>query len=174
MKKTLAPGLVVLISLMMWIGVAQAKTVDAGHVLTDSQWQTLLRTADGEMIKLEKFKGQVIYLDFWASWCPPCRVSFPWMADVHRKFENKGLVIVANSVDEDANDGLRYAISQQAPFVVTLDSRAKLADQFNVPGMPTSYLIDRQGHVRMRHIGFKIEDAAKIEGAIEMLLGEQP
>lgn len=141
--------------------------------VTLAQWQTPVTDQQGNAIRLADYRGKVIYLDFWASWCPPCRVSFPWMVELQKRYADQGLVVIANSVDEQVKDVTSYLQGQTIPFVVTLDPEGKLAEQFNVPGMPTSYLIDAKGQIRFRHVGFRAADANKLEQAIAQVLKEQ-
>ena len=129
-------------------GVAAAEPVDAGA------------------IDLSAYHGKVVYVDFWASWCVPCRQSFPWMNTMHRQYGRDGLVIIAVNMDQvraEADDFLR---KYPAEFKVHYDSEGRLAPRFKVRGMPTSALLGRDGEVLLIHEGFKSKDAADLEAAI--------
>ena len=108
-------------------------------------------TLEGTIPSLE---GKVVLLDFWASWCAPCKASFPAMADLQRRFADKGLVILAVSVDDDGRAFARFVERASPPFATVRDAQHKLVSQMGVPTMPTSFLIDRTGAVRFRHEGF--------------------
>ena len=98
--------------------------------------------------------GRVVLVDFWASWCAPCKASFPAFARLHANFASRGLVIVAVSVDEKPAPYASFVQKWQPPFAVVRDTNQKLVSAVNVPSMPTSYLVGRDGRVRFVHRGF--------------------
>ena len=98
--------------------------------------------------------GRVVLVDFWASWCAPCKASFPAFARLHSDFVSRGLVIVAVSVDEKPASFASFVQKWQPPFAVVRDTNQKLVSAVNVPSMPTSYLLGRDGRVRFVHRGF--------------------
>jgi peroxiredoxin len=102
----------------------------------------------------EELKGQVILLDFWASWCSPCKISFPWMQGQMEKHAGEGLTIIAVSVDEKRENVQRFLKSFKISFTVVRDAQQKLVAAADIPTMPTSYLIDRSGKIRFIHAGF--------------------
>jgi thiol-disulfide isomerase/thioredoxin len=118
--------------------------------------------------------GKVVLLDFWASWCSPCLHSFPWMNELQRRHGAEGLVIVAVNLDQDR--ALADAFLQKVParFRVEYDAAGAVARQFGVQAMPTSFLIDRSGQVRLRHAGFKEKQREEREAEIVQLLKEPP
>jgi thiol-disulfide isomerase/thioredoxin len=123
---------------------------------------------------LPKTSGKVMLVDFWATWCAPCKASFPAYARLHSEFGSKGLVIVAVSVDEDKSAYARFVREFNPLFAVELDAEKTLVREIDVPTMPTSYLVDREGRVRYIHAGFHgstTEDTLRRE--IEELLAEQ-
>jgi thiol-disulfide isomerase/thioredoxin len=107
--------------------------------------------------------GKVVLVDFWASWCPPCRLSFPAYGRLNAEFASKGLVIVAVSVDQDRADYEAFVTRLAPPFFVALDRDQSLVRTAQVPTMPTCYLVDRRGRVRYLHSGFR---GAETEEAI--------
>ncbi len=118
-------------------------------------------------------KGKVVLVDFWASWCAPCKASFPAMAELHQRFAGRGLVILAISVDQDGKAYARFLDKNHPPFATVRDLDQKLVAAFGAQTMPTSFLVDRQGVVRFRHDGF--HGAATAEAyaqQIEKLLSE--
>lgn len=115
---------------------------------------------------LSDYAGKVVYVDFWASWCGPCRASFPFMADMVREFGDD-LTIVAINVDEQRADADGFLADFETPFDIVYDPAGTLASLFKVPGMPTSYLYDRNGQFIERHIGFRSSDKASIREKIE-------
>ena len=116
---------------------------------------------------LHNYAGKVVYVDFWASWCIPCRASFPFMADMTNEF-GEDLAIVAINVDEDKNDALEFLASFEfdIPFEIVFDPNGELAAGFAIPGMPTSYLFDASGNQLLRHVGFRKSVSADLRRAI--------
>ncbi len=128
-----------------------------------------LPTAGAETT-LAEFKGRVVYLDFWASWCGPCKQSFPWMNSLADRYRDKGLEIIAVNVDTSRPPAERFLKSLPARFTVAFDASGNTAKQYAVTAMPMSYLIDVDGKVLLAHSGFKPADTAAIENAIEQAL----
>lgn len=116
--------------------------------------------------------GKVVYLDFWASWCAPCKQSFPWMQAMLKKYEHEGLRIVTVNLDRDHSAALKFLKETEAPFYVYYDSTGDVAARFQLAGMPTSLLYARDGTLHLRHEGFSKADTLKMERTIEDLLGE--
>ena len=126
-----------------------------------------------ENVRLSDNKGKVVYLDFWASWCGPCKQSFPWMNAMQEKYKNKGFEIIAVNLDANNEDAQKFLISTLAKFTVAFDSKGQTPLKFGVKGMPTSYLIDREGKIVMQHMGFNATDREKLEQKIQNLLVEK-
>jgi peroxiredoxin len=127
---------------------------------------------DGNTVSLSDLKGSVVYVDFWATWCPPCRESFPWMESMHQRYQDLGLQIVAISLDQKSDLIKSFLKSHNASFTILHDSEGGTAEAFKVKGMPSSYLVDRKGNIRMRHAGFNDDDKAELESKIKQLLTE--
>ncbi len=125
---------------------------------------------DHGQINLNDYRGKVVYLDFWASWCAPCRKSFPWMNALNDRFKDKGLVIIAINLDEDKALTKRFIDDTQPNFTLAYDSSGKSAERYGLKGMPSSYLIGRDGQLISQHIGFRTKEVAKIESEIASLL----
>jgi cytochrome c biogenesis protein CcmG, thiol:disulfide interchange protein DsbE len=129
-----------------------------------------LPNAGGNAIALEKLRGQVVYLDFWASWCGPCRRSFPWMSELQERYKDRGLVIVAINVDKKRADAERFLQTNSARFTVLFDPEGSAPLAYDVVGMPSSYLIDRHGMIVDVEPGFLDERKLAREQAIRALL----
>jgi cytochrome c biogenesis protein CcmG, thiol:disulfide interchange protein DsbE len=106
------------------------------------------------------------YVDFWASWCAPCKQSFPWMNGVRESFAKRGVDIVAINVDSRRSDADRFLRQNNAAFAVAFDASGVAPKTFAVKSMPSAYLIDPDGRVRWIHRGFREGDGAKIEAEI--------
>jgi cytochrome c biogenesis protein CcmG/thiol:disulfide interchange protein DsbE len=131
-----------------------------------------LTTAAGERVDLEALRGKVVLLDFWASWCAPCKRSFPWMGEMQRKYGARGLTVVAVNVDRKRADAERFLQLVPAPFVVAFDPAGATPAAYAVPGMPTSYLIDASGRIAYVGQGFHDERKDEVEERIRALLGK--
>jgi thiol-disulfide isomerase/thioredoxin len=121
-------------------------------------------------VSLAQLKGKVVYLDFWASWCGPCRQSFPWMNEMHAKYGAKGLVVLAINVDATTADAKKFLSETPAKFEITYDAKGVTPKAFGIRGMPTSYLIDRTGKVLSTHAGFNPAKKSEMEAAIKHAL----
>jgi cytochrome c biogenesis protein CcmG, thiol:disulfide interchange protein DsbE len=129
-----------------------------------------LPTAKGDAVALEKLRGKVVYVDFWASWCGPCRRSFPWMSEMQQKYGTRGLVVVAINVDKKRADADRFLAQTPAGFTVVYDEAGATPSTYGVKGMPSSYLIDAQGKVTFVERGFLDEHKAELEQRIAALV----
>jgi len=103
---------------------------------------------------LNEAKGQVVYLDFWASWCGPCRKSFPWLNAMQAKYKNQGFKVISVNVDAERSLADEFLQALPAHFTVIYDPKGKVARQFKLKGMPSSYLINKQGEMVSAHVGF--------------------
>lgn len=122
------------------------------------------------VVHLEDLKGKVIYLDFWASWCEPCRKSFPWMHDIKQSYADQGFEIVAVNLDKDRKLADVFLQEMDVNFIVAFDEDGESASRYNIKGMPSSYLIGRDGQVYASHTGFHDKDKEPLESAIKSLL----
>ncbi len=122
-------------------------------------------------ISLKELAGKVVYVDFWASWCGPCKQSFPFMNELQKKYASAGLQIVAINVDKSRDDAAIFLNKNPAQFAVAFDSEGTVPAQYNVKGMPSSYLLGRDGKLIYVHRGFKAQDQAEIEAKIRTALG---
>ncbi|HEY3659164.1 MAG TPA: TlpA disulfide reductase family protein [Steroidobacteraceae bacterium] len=124
-------------------------------------------------IDLGEFRGRVLYLDFWASWCAPCQQSFPWLQLMKDTYEGQGLTVVAVNLDQHRSDAERFLARFHPNFDVRFDPLAEAAERFKVQGMPTSMIIDRRGVVRFTHIGFRPVDGTVYENQLREILAEK-
>ncbi|MBY5920563.1 TlpA family protein disulfide reductase [Ferrimonas balearica] len=113
----------------------------------------------------------VVYLDFWASWCGPCRYSFPFMNRLHTELGPKGLTVVAVNVDVDPEDAKPFLAKYPADFAIHYDPEGTIAEAYQVPGMPTSYLI-KDGEILVRHVGFRKSESDALMDEVASYLKE--
>ena len=124
-------------------------------------------------IKLKEYLGKVVYVDFWASWCPPCLKSFPYMNQLHQQFSSKGLKIIAVNLDEQREDADHFTRETPHVFTIAYDNQNRdCAGAFDLKAMPSSYLIDKKGTIRQAFLGFKSEEVEQVTGLIMQLLAE--
>ena len=115
-------------------------------------------------------KGKVVYVDFWASWCVPCRKSFPWMNAMQAKHQSQGLVVLSINLDAQVSLAEKFLIQTPANFAIIYDQKGVLAKKFQLKGMPSSYLFNRQGKLINAHSGFNGKKQQKYEQEIAQAL----
>ena len=142
------------------------------NALASNKAPTFNLQGDNGEISLDQYKGQVVYVDFWASWCVPCKHAFPWMNDLHKRYGDKGLKIVAINLDKDKKDAHTFLKLFPADFEVAYDPEGVAAESYRVKVMPTAYLIDQQGNLVKSHKGFRIEQSGDMEETIRKLLSQ--
>lgn len=125
-----------------------------------------LPTRDGN-VSLESLRGRVVLVDFWASWCDPCRNSFPWMSALQDRYAEKGLTVVAINLDKDRSAAQEFLDRFPASFPVAFDPSGKTAEAFKVSAMPSSFIISRTGTIVLAHAGFDPRKTGEIESLIK-------
>lgn len=126
----------------------------------------------GKKLDISSYKSKVIYLDFWASWCPPCKLSFPHLNNLHNELYKQGFEVIAINLDENKNDAEEFLQQHPVNFTVAYDGAGKCPRGYKVMAMPTSYIIDKEGVVREVHLGFKEDSISKIRKTVLALLSE--
>jgi peroxiredoxin len=132
-----------------------------------------LPVLDGDTrVSLADFRGEVIYLTFWASWCTPCRQEMPYLAQLWQRHHEQGFQVVAINVEENSDLAREFIQQFAVPFPVLWDSDRTVSSSYRVPGFPTHYIIDRSGHIRFSGLGFNLADVGAISQEVETLLAE--
>jgi len=121
-------------------------------------------------LDLNHYAGKVVILDFWASWCVPCRRSFPWMNEMQKKYAQDGLVIIAVNVDREVENAAAFLAEYPANFEIIYDPAAELAKEYKIQVMPSSFVIGRDGASIDRHTGFKVNKQDEYEAVIRAAL----
>ena len=166
-KNTLLAGALAL-GIFSTTAMAGGKAIKVGDLLPE------LNTFGLEGSLPTDLKGKVVVLDFWASWCGPCKESFPVMNDLQKKYGKKGLVILAVNVDEKAEAMKDFLKEHPASFTILHDATKKLVGTANISSMPTSFVLDKDGKVVAIHKGFHGKDTVKqYESEIEKLLSTE-
>ncbi len=129
-------------------------------------------TLDGQkqQIKLSKYRGKVVYIDFWASWCQPCRKSFTWMNKMQSLYGSEGFTVIAINLDESRTKADKFLQQIPANFDVAFDPQGNTAEAYKIKAMPSSYLIDKNGNVVHANLGFRNKDEDKLETKIRKLV----
>lgn len=128
----------------------------------------LLETLDGGELRLSELRGKAVVLNFWATWCLPCRKEMPQMVAAYDRYAEQGLVVVAVNLQEDRGSIQRFASDFGMDFPIAIDRRGEVADQYRLLGLPTTYFIDREGVVRSVFRGPFLEklQGRDVQGAI--------
>ncbi len=129
----------------------------------------ITRVQDFEKL-IASHKGKVIYLDFWASWCGPCRKSFPWLNNMQLKHKQQGFIVISVNVDNEKALAEEFLSEVPANFIVFYDPKGEVAEKFKLRGMPSSYLINRAGKITSAHVGFSTSKKNSYEKEIVKLL----
>jgi len=124
-------------------------------------------------LDLKQYLGKVIYLDFWATWCPPCKKSMPFLNALRNELLEQGFEIIAINVDEDSEDALNFLKQYPVDYLTAMDPSGLCPQQYNVMAMPSAYIIDRQGVIRNIHLGFRERDEKGIRQQVLELLAEK-
>ena len=121
-------------------------------------------------VDLAAWKGKVVIVDFWATWCGPCKKSFPKLQDLSTKFKASGLEIVGVSEDEDASGIADFGKTYGAKFPLVWDNGKAVGNKWNPPNMPSTFILDKQGVVRFVHMGYHDGEEVEIEKEVKSLL----
>lgn len=113
-----------------------------------------LKDTKGNTVTFETFKGKVVFLDFWATWCGPCKEELPALDAIYQKYGKDGFEVVAVSVDKSEPNVIDFLTKRPVSFTVLTDNTGKLASAFNLVGMPTGFIIGRDGVIVHKHAGF--------------------
>jgi len=125
-----------------------------------------------QILTISDYKNKVIYLDFWASWCPPCKLSFPQLDQLQLSLNNQDFAVIAINLDENKDDAINFLQHNPVSFIVAYDGEGTCPSGYNVMAMPSSYIIDKKGFIREVHLGFDENSLAKIRPTILALLAE--
>ena len=131
-----------------------------------------LKSRDGGNIKLSEQRGNIVLVNFWASWCGPCREELPAFEELYQEYQDMGVEILAVNVDDEAEKANVLLQDIEVSFPVLFDTSGEVSQLYDVSAMPTTVLVDRDGNVRLLHPGYRSGDEKKYEKAIKMLMRE--
>ena len=156
------------LALLLLFFVAMAKADPAPN------FSLPLLDESGAITSLKDYRGKIIYLDFWASWCGPCKISLPLLNDLYRELGDQGFTVLAVNVDENVAKAKKFLKRFPVDYPVLLDTDASTAKDYHVAGMPTSFLIDQTGNIVLTHQGFKENDIDLIRDHVRALMKPLP
>ena len=130
-----------------------------------------IQNADGNL-SMSDFRGRITYVDFWASWCGPCRLSLPALNSLNAEFSGEPVQFLAISIDVVEEDAWDFLARYSVDYPVVIDTKGDIARSFAVDGMPSGYLLDAEGRVREIHIGFRRGDELKLAESIKKMLAQ--
>lgn len=131
-----------------------------------------LKTFTGETVSLSDHQGKVVLLDFWASWCTPCREEMPYLDLLQKTYGREGFVVLAINIDNQPKNALEFLKRHGIKLTPLWDEKKEVAAAYNLPAMPSAVLIDQRGVIRFIQSGFQVEDFQKYKREIEKLLRE--
>lgn len=131
-----------------------------------------LPSRSGDMISLSALKGQVVMINFWASWCGPCRQEMPLLDQMHKRYSSLGFTLLGVNVEADTKDAEKWLAATPVTFPVLFDKENKVSKLYDVNAMPSTVFIDRKGNVRYLHRGYKSGDEGEYLNQIRALLKE--
>jgi peroxiredoxin len=131
-----------------------------------------LASQGGKDVSLSQFQGQVVMLNFWASWCGPCRTEMPLLESIYKKYNKLGFTMLGVNVEPDSNAAVDWLKQTPVSFPILFDKDSKVSKLYDVSGMPSTVIIDRKGKVRMLHRGYKPGDENEYLDSIRTLVRE--
>ncbi|MEP5764077.1 MAG: TlpA disulfide reductase family protein [Halieaceae bacterium] len=131
-----------------------------------------LKDADGNNVRLSEYRGQVVLINFWASWCGPCRQEFPHLDTLHQKYESLGFTVFGVNVEQDRSMADKVLRDIPVSFPILFDDENLVSQEYDVDAMPATVLVDRNGEIRFMHRGYKPGYEAQYEKQVRALVRE--
>jgi peroxiredoxin len=129
-----------------------------------------LQSVDGKTVTLAQFKGDVVMINFWASWCGPCRQEMPLLDDIYKQYKDMGFVLIGVNVEPDAHNANAWLAKTPVSYPILSDPKSAVSQLYQVQAMPTTVIIDRQGVVRYMHNGYLPGDENQYMNSIRALI----
>jgi len=158
--------LLVLACLVAWSGISESASISGPAP------NFTLKSLAGKNIKLSELTGNVVLINFWASWCAPCRQEMPLLNAIHNKYEPLGFTVLGVNVEEQVDNARSFIDERPVDFPILLDSNNQVSKLYNVIAMPTTVVIDRDGNMRFLHQGYQSGDEAEYHKMVKKLVRE--
>jgi len=171
MKRVVTAARTLALSALFGLGLAQASSVDPLRQGAAAPAFELPSNA-GKSVNLGDYKGQVVLLNFWASWCGPCRKEMPILEQLHKQYRSRGFTMVGVNVEPDSSDALGFLKATPVSFPILFDKESKVSKLYAVQGMPNTVILDRKGNVRYVHRGYKPGEENEYLDQIRALIRE--
>lgn len=142
--------------------------------LTNSYLSQASNTLEEFEQEVNQLKGKIVLIDFWASWCIPCKDSFPWLNEIQASYKNQGFTVLSVNLDANKKNATEFLQQYPANFPVFYDAKGKVAQAFKLKGMPSSILLNRDGSIVSRHVGFNEQKKHQYQQEIAQLLLANP
>jgi peroxiredoxin len=165
-KKTIVAALVLL------IGLAASGAALSKAAATRPAPDFTLKSLSGENVRLSELRGNVVMINFWASWCGPCRQEMPLLEALYQRYSGLGFELLGVNVEQDVDDAKRWLADRPVSFPVLLDPENALTKMYQVKAMPSTILVDRDGNVRHLHKGYKPGDENAYQDLVRSLIRE--
>mgnify|MGYP000229219936 CR=1 FL=1 len=163
-------GKLLLLGIIGLMPVASLQSAEVGQPLSKCSLSKFSNSQ--QLLELNQFAGKVLYLDFWASWCPPCAKSFPFLNELHQSYHRDGLQVIGINLDEEPGEAEKFLVEHPAEFTIASDPTKQCIKSLGVTAMPSSYLIDRNGIIRHIHLGFRAGETEELREKAKQLLAE--
>lgn len=160
-----------------WIKVALMVCVlfpYAAHAVTmdEDAPDFTLKSLEGANLRLEEYRGQVVLINFWATWCGPCRQEMPILDRLHQRYEDTGFTVLGVNVEGEAGPAQELVDKTKVTFPVLIDDGQRVSELYDLEAMPSTYVLDRDGNLRYVHRGYKPGDEAKYVEVVKALIKE--
>lgn len=158
------------------LALSLAPVLSRAGTLNEKAPEFTLMDLDNRPVSLSQYKGRVVFLDFWASWCPPCKEELPELNSFLKRYGNGDVVGIAVNIDKNRSNATDFLSSMPAlplNLIVLLDPDSRVISSYKARAMPTSYIIDREGVVRHAHFGYTAKDPEKWEKEIGGLIKKE-
>ena len=152
--------------LVAWSGIAESASISGPAP------NFTLKSLSGENIKLSELTGNVVLINFWASWCGPCRQEMPYLNAIHNKYEALGFTVLGVNVEEQVANARSFIAERPVDFPILFDSNNKVSELYKVIAMPTTVVIDRDGKMRFLHQGYQSGDEVEYRKMVKILVRE--
>ncbi len=161
-----------IVKFLIYLGLVTLTVTSNAITVQDDAPDFTLKSLQGENLRLNEYRGRVVLLNFWASWCGPCRQEMPLLDRIHKRYQDAGFAVLSVNVEGDPIPARALAQETGVSFPVLIDSGQKISELYELEAMPSSVLIDRDGVVRYIHRGYQPGDEAQYLKVVKQLIKE--